>query len=205
MADFEKAYAPVKAWEGGWCNVPGDAGGETYAGVARAFYPNWPGWRLVDAAKKHSSFREGPAAFSAHLADVPGLADMVLEFYRVEWWDALGIECLPQKLADEIFEQSVNLGRAGAGKRVQRLCNSFNWHRHTGRPLFEDLVPDGVIGPKTIAALGTVLDQRPDMIRTLVHGLNCLQGSHYIDLAARSFTHRKFLAGWMTRTHDSKE
>ena len=37
MADFLKAYAPVRQWEGGWCNVPGDAGGENYAGIARAF------------------------------------------------------------------------------------------------------------------------------------------------------------------------
>ena len=37
MADFLISYAPLKAFEGGWCNVKGDAGGETYAGIARNF------------------------------------------------------------------------------------------------------------------------------------------------------------------------
>lgn len=43
MAIFEKAYDPVRQWEGGWCNVEGDRGGETYAGIARNFWPGWPG------------------------------------------------------------------------------------------------------------------------------------------------------------------
>ncbi len=29
MADFTIAYAPLAGFEGGWCNVPGDSGGET--------------------------------------------------------------------------------------------------------------------------------------------------------------------------------
>lgn len=67
-AVFESAYAPVKQWEGGWCDVPGDSGGETYAGIARNFFPNWRGWPLIDAAKRHNSFREGSSAFSRHLS-----------------------------------------------------------------------------------------------------------------------------------------
>ena len=43
MAIFKKAYEPVRQWEGGWCNVEGDRGGETYAGIARNFWPDWPG------------------------------------------------------------------------------------------------------------------------------------------------------------------
>lgn len=42
-ADFNIAYNPVRTFEGDWCNVPGDKGGETYAGIARAFFPDWPG------------------------------------------------------------------------------------------------------------------------------------------------------------------
>ena len=29
MADFSIAYAPLAGFEGGWCNVQGDSGGET--------------------------------------------------------------------------------------------------------------------------------------------------------------------------------
>ncbi len=199
MADFFKAYTPVKAWEGGWCDVPGDSGGETYAGIARNFWPNWFGWPLIDKAKAHSSFREGAGAFSRHLASLPGLDGMVTAFYRAEWWDRLGIENLPQGLADEIFEQAVNLGIGGAGKQLQRLCNALNYSRDSRRPLFDDLVVDGVPGPKTMQTLEILLRERR-ALKPLVYGLNCLQAAHYISLAARRPEMRKFLDGWLTRT-----
>lgn len=200
MAQFEHAYAPVKQWEGGWCDVPGDAGGETYAGIARNFFPKWRGWPIIDAARTHASFRTGPRAFSGHLDTLPALRDRVTDFYRTEWWDKMGIAHLPQDLANELFEQAVNLGRGGAGKLLQRLCNALNYDQTTGRPLFEDLNVDGVAGPKTLAALGRILERRPTVLGSMIHGLNCLQGAHYIAVAANAAPKRKFLNGWLTRT-----
>ena len=121
MAEFEQAYAPLRGFEGGWCNDVGDAGGETYGGIARNFFPHWQGWAIIDAAKNHSSWRQGANAFSRHLASIPGLTDLVTEWFRVEWWSRLGLARFPQSVANEIFEQSVNLGRGGAGKYLQRL------------------------------------------------------------------------------------
>lgn len=201
MADFLKAYAPVKQWEGGWCDVPGDAGGETYAGIARNFFPKWRGWPIIDAAKTHSSFRAGSRAFSGHLDTLPALRDLVTDFYRREWWDRMRIAHLPQNLANELFEQAVNLGRGGAGKLLQRLCNAMNYDQTTGRPLFDDLAVDGVAGPKTLAALARILEKRPTVLSPMIHGLNCLQGAHYIAVAASAAKKRKFLNGWLTRTH----
>ena len=200
MADFLKAYAPVKQWEGGWCNVPGDAGGETYAGIARAFFPTWRGWPIIDAEKNHTSYRQGATAFSRRLASVPGLADMVTDFYRREWWDRMRLDQLPQTVADEIFEQSVNLGRAGAGRYLQRLCNALNYDKRANERLFDDLTEDGAVGPKTLAALGLLLEKRA-ADATIVHALNGLQAAHYVGLGAKHFVHRKFMDGWLTRTH----
>lgn len=117
MADFSIAYAPLAGFEGGWCNVQGDSGGETYAGIARRYWPGWPGWKIIDGEKDHSSFASGASAFTRHLATVPGLSDLVSGWYRSEWWDRLGLAALPQDLANEIFEQSVNLGKGGSGKK----------------------------------------------------------------------------------------
>lgn len=39
MAEFALAYAPVKNFEGGWCDDFGDKGGETFCGCARNFFP----------------------------------------------------------------------------------------------------------------------------------------------------------------------
>ena len=59
---------------------------------------------------------------------------------------------------------------------------------------------DGVIGPRTLDALAALLARRTDE-KALVHALNCMQGAHYIELAACSPSQRKFVDGWMKRTH----
>lgn len=202
MADFLISYAPLKAFEGGWCNVKGDAGGETYAGIARNFFSGWSGWPVIDAAKQHSSFRAGSRAFSAHLATLPGLRDMVTDWYRVEWWDRMQLGQFPQIVADELFEQAVNLGRGGSGRYVQRLCNSFN--RRKGprgeERIFADLTEDGCLGPKSLTAMATLLAGRVTAA-IFVHALNGLQVAHYVGLGAKNFDNRKFMDGWLTRTY----
>lgn len=200
MAEFELACEPLKGFEGGWCNVPGDAGEETYGGIARAFFPQWKGWGIVDAAKSNSSFRQGATAFSRHLASIPGLADLVTDWYRVEWWNRMGLARFPQSVANEIFEQSVNMGRGGAGKYLQRLCNALNFSKAKGERLFTDLVEDGAVGPKTLDALSAILARRSGEA-DVVHALNCMQGAHYVGLAAKNFQHRQFMDGWMKRTY----
>lgn len=200
MADFEHAYAPVRQFEGGWCDIPGDRGGETYAGIARAFWPDWEGWSLVDAAKRHTSFSEGARTFSRHLESIPGLQDMVASWYRREWWERMGLASLPQVLADEIFEQAVNLGRGGAGRYLQRLCNALNYDRSSHKALFPDLAEDGAIGSKTLEALSLLLARRCSP-EDMVHWLNCLQGAHYVAIAAKNQDNRQFLDGWRSRTY----
>lgn len=204
MADFIKSYALVKKYEGGWCNVAGDAGGETYAGIARNFFPLWAGWGVVDAEKKHPSFKRGAAAFSAHLVVLLELQEWVRAWYEKEWWNKLGLAPMPQALADEIFEQSVNLGKGGHGKYLQRVCNAFNYDASRQARLFADLKEDGAIGQKTLAAIAMLLRTNlPE--KAFVHALNGMQVAHYVASASAKPSLRKFTVGWMTRTHDPKE
>ena len=200
MASFDVALEKLLQKEGGWCNVAGDAGGETYCGIARNYFGSWKGWPIVDAARPHSSFRQGATAFSRHLASIPGLADLVDDWYRTEWWNRMGLAQFPQPVANEIFEQSINLGRGGAGKYLQRLCNALNYSKPTGQRLFTDLVEDGAVGPKTLSALSAILARRSGQ-EDVVHALNCMQGAHYVGLAAKNYQHRQFMDGWMTRTY----
>ena len=113
MADFNLAYAPVAKWEGGWTLDSGDKGGETFRGCARNFFPNEPIWPVIDREKSHPSYKKGKAAFSAHLMGIPSLTGCVKGWYKKEWWDKLGLERFDQIVADELFEQAVNLGKAG--------------------------------------------------------------------------------------------
>ena len=203
-ADFALAYAPVAKWEGGWCHDFGDKGGETYCGCARNFFPNEPIWPVIDRAKSHPSYKQGKAAFSAHLASIPSLPGCIKGWYRKEWWDKLQLGQLDQIVANELFEQAVNLGAGGMGRSLQRLCNAFNYRRDDtpdGARLFDDLHADGVVGPKTLAALSIVLARNDP--RRIVHLLNCMQGAHYVNIAAAQFPLRKFcVGGWPTRTYD---
>ena len=199
MAEFEQSWALVRQFEGGWSNHKHDRGGETYAGIARNFFPDWTGWPLIDSWKKNVG--ADAKVLNKTLPTDGELQRCVADWYRREWWDKLGLSSLPQSLADEIFEQSVNLGMGGAVKKIQLLCNAYNWK--SGRPIFADLSVDGSIGPKTIAALRCLLETRADA-KTLCHALNCLQGAHYLELAARNPAQRQFTAGWMSRTHGAE-
>ena len=125
---------------------------------------------------------------------------MVEDWYRVEWWDRMGLGMLPQTLANELFEQAVNLGRGGAGRYLQRLCNALNYDKARKGELFPDLAEDGIIGTKTLAALTSLLKKRSNP-EDMVHWLNCLQGAHYVAIAAKTPGNRQFIDGWRTRTY----
>ena len=91
------------------------------------------------------------------------------------------------------------VGKSGSGKKVQIICNAYNY-QPGAKKLFADLKVDGAIGPKTLAALKIILANKANA-ESLVHALNCMQGAHYLELAAKKFTQRKYTVGWMKRTH----
>lgn len=95
MADFRPAYERMIRDEGGYVlhNVPGDRGGQTYAGIARNMHPKWPGWTVIDSGGT-------PAAQLVH------------DFYRVLFWDDIkGDQIADQMVASDIFNFYVNTGR----------------------------------------------------------------------------------------------
>lgn len=197
-SDFEKAYAALKDFEGGYANNIYDKGGETYAGISRKFWPNWQGWPIIDKAKVHSSFAEGARAFSKHLTQIDGLSELVKQFYYDEWWSPLQVCNLPQAIATEIFEQAVNLGRSSSCRYLQKMCNAMNYYE--GQRVFDkDLIEDGAIGPKTLSALEDIVDYRSH--DEVLHVLNVLQAGHYLNVASSERNQRCHLSGWLKRTH----
>ena len=93
----------------------------------------------------------------------------------------------------------MNLGKAGCGKKVQTVCNAYNYIK--GQTLFPDLAIDGAIGPKTLQALQKIILSGKAAAQSLVHALNCMQGCHYLELAAKKPSQRAFTVGWMKRTY----
>lgn len=197
MADFEKAYKLVADFEGTYSNDKNDRGGETYCGIARNFFPSWPGWKILDQEKRITN--GSVAKMKKALASNIEISALVRDWYRREWWDCLGLGSLEQALATEIFEQAVNLGKSGCGKKVQQICNAYNYQG--GNAIFPDLVVDGAIGPKTLSAIASIIMRGKADAKALVHAMNCMQGAHYIELAAKKPSQRVFTVGWMKRTH----
>lgn len=140
MADFNAAYDIVKKWEGGYANITLDKGGETMYGISRKFFPEWEGWKVVDANK--------PLKQGAFLPDSK-IYKYVHDFYRINFWNKMnGDKIQDQKVANFIFDWFVNSGRT-ALKYIQRSIG------------IED---DGIVGAKTIE---TINNHGSELVETL--------------------------------------
>ncbi len=186
MADFMKAYPKLALAEGLYSNDPDDTGGETVCGIARAFWPRWSGWAVVDAAKKD-------AGFPGNLKAKPALTAAVHAFYREVFWDRFCLDELDQFLAYELFEQAVNLGEGRMVKHLQQTLNTLNYQNKFG----DDLVVDGAFGPKSLQRLRRVAGDGRS--RAIQYGVNGLQCSYYITLGLSSPVKRKYTSGWLAQ------
>lgn len=108
MADFLPAYERMIANEGGYrlVDVPGDRGGQTYAGISRRSWPNWAGWRTLDAGQTPE-------------------ASEVRQFYRDNFWSPMRLdEAQSQRIASTLFDFAVNAGPATAAKLAQIIVGT---------------------------------------------------------------------------------
>lgn len=108
MAEFLPAFASMILHEGGYTlhNVPGDRGGQTYAGISRKNWPRWPGWVVLDAGGD------------------PPVAE-VREFYRANFWTPLQLDQVEhQPVARTLFDFAVNAGTTTAAKLAQLVAGA---------------------------------------------------------------------------------
>jgi len=187
MANFNPAFKRTLVHEGEYVSDPRDRGGETYKGIARRRHPGWEGWARIDKAKRRRGF---PASLRSDAA----LQAEVGNFYRRTFWEPLQGDALPdQAIAEELFDSAVNMGLTRATEFLQRALNVLN----RGGKLYADLVVDGDLGSKTLAALHAYLKKDPAEL--LLKVLNVLQGAHYIQLMTQSPVQEAFARGWFKR------
>jgi len=181
---FANALSNVMGVEGGYANLEGDKGGETYKGIARNYHKLWAGWNLLDRLKDRY-----PVAFEAEAANDVTLQRLVSQFYRGNYWDKFRGDDLPYVVAEELLEQSINLGTwKTAGKQLQKALNLLNRNER----LFNDLKVDGFVGNATVSAVRKVNERR------LVKVLNGLQFMRYYELDTKNPENERF-AGWFDR------
>lgn len=187
MANFMIGYRKTATIEGGYSNNPNDRGGETFKGISRKNFPNWPGWSLIDDLKRTTGF-------PSILINQPRLQDLLLDFYKKEFWDALMLDyAANQEIANELYDTAVNCGTGVAGTFLQRVLNVSN---QEGK-YYKDLKVDGQVGSVTISALNS----HPKPLNIL-KALNALQGAKYISICEANPSQEAFFNGWMNRVNE---
>lgn len=171
----------------GYSNHGADRGGETVFGIARNFHPNWPGWQIVDAAKKRPGF---PGNIS-HTELWP----LVEEFYAEHFWKEWGGDVIPSStICEEMFDTAVNAHPRRAVRFLQEALNLLNMNEQK----WKDLEIDGRFGPNTFKAVEACLSGWRGE-RYLYRYLNMLQGEHYIEIMRKRPSQEVFARGWTER------
>lgn len=197
-AVFELAYGPMRKKEGigsgGYGNRERDRGGETFNGISRVKWPAAGVWPIIDRLKQLPGF---PGILDAHVE----LEAATSAFYRANFWEPLGLGwCDDQVIANELFEQAVNLGGGTSARNLQEALNILNTRENNiGKvvQMWPDLKVDGFAGPVTIECLKDCIQaNRRD---ALFGWLNVLQGDDYKRIIQADPSQRVNAAGWVSR------
>ena len=112
MNNYTSIIKRILLHEGGYCNVKGDTGGETYRGISRVHNPTWNGWKIIDNQKL------------VHNQILPELENEVYQFYYKKYWLANGLHLIKDySLQYIIFDWVINSG-VFAIKKVQEYVSA---------------------------------------------------------------------------------
>jgi lysozyme family protein len=172
---FNEALNIVLSHEGGYANVTGDRGGETYRGISRVNWPNWPGWQIVDQNK--------PLKNNQVIKNTL-LENLVSIFYKIQFWDAIEADKLPSSIRPLVFDFAVNSGTKTAITSLQKVLVDT-----TGKKI----AIDGRIGPQTIALANQL---QP---KVLFDNYKQARLEFYSKIVENNPGQKKFLKGWLNR------
>ena len=183
--DFQISFNKALSSEGIISNNKSDHGGFTYKGISRVKHPTWPGWQIIDSHVE--------TGYIPSLLNDAALQNLVIEFYRTEFWNKLQADLLPtQLIADELLESSINLGVSETAENLQRTINLLN---RNGK-VYSDITTDGVIGNQTLEALKKCFATNGEKL--IYNILNFYQAKHYIEIMEKDRTQEIFI-GWFNR------
>lgn len=163
--------------EGGFVNHPSDPGGAT----------NWGITQRVARAN----------GYTGDMRNLP--KQTAREIYRREYIEKpgfLGLAEIDTLVAEEVIDSGVNVGSQRAATWFQQALNVLNRRQKD----YEDVVEDGVIGPRTLAAFGALQKKRgiSTTRRLMLKALNGLQFMHYYSLAKdKNSKFQDFMPGWI--------
>jgi len=177
---FAEALNIVLSHEGGYANVAGDKGGETYKGISRVNWPNWPGWQIIDQNKPLKNNQ----VINSVLLD-----NLVSVFYKTQFWDKIKADQLPKTIRTLVFDFAVNSGTSTAVRSLQKVLSDT-----TGKKI----AIDGIIGAQTIALANQV---QP---KVLFDNYKNARLQFFNNIVANNPSQKKFLKGWLNRLNSFK-
>ncbi len=161
-----------------YTNNPADSGGPTKFGITQ---------------KTLSAYR----GRSVTPADVAALSEKeAREIYEKLYWHGPNFSKISSALVGEkLADIGVNMGQARAGTFFQRALNGLN----AGGKHWPDMVEDGAVGPKTLAAWEAFvrLRGRANAELVMMRYLNGLQLAFYDNLVRTRPKDEEFLYGWI--------
>ena len=118
-------------------------------------------------------------------ADMRALTpEIIAPMYKMKYWNSSYCEVLPKGLDYVVFDFAVN---AGTGRSVKTLQQAIG------------CVADGVIGPKTMAAIN---DAEP---KDLIAKFSDARADFYQGIVARKPDQTRFIKGWLNRVEESRK
>ena len=160
--NFDKCFELVLEHEGKYVNDPRDPGGRTNLGVTQRAWETHLNRSVTET-------------------EMRGLTpEAVKPFYKLNYWDKIKGDQLPNGVDYAAFDLAVNSGTGRAARYLQQIAGTF---------------PDGVIGPKSLEAIkacdpGQVVDALCDM---------------RLDFLKRLPTFATFGKGWSRRVAEVKD
>lgn len=155
----------------------GDAGGETYCGIARNANPKWEGWKIVDKNK--------PLKYNQKIKD-DKLAQMVRDLYYEKYYKPIKADQIDDDMiAAHLFCHGVNAGLKASVKLLQKAINKV---------CKQNIQVDGIIGKVTLsyANNGT-------FAKLIASEFIAQRNAFYRAIVAKNKTQAKFLNGWLNR------
>jgi lysozyme family protein len=166
---LEQMIDDVLRREGGFVDHPSDRGGPTKYGITQA------------TLSRH-------LGRTATVAEVRRLTqERAREIYRRDYFEAPGIDQLPERVQALLFDSAVNHGPARAIRFLQRVANDAG---------FGPLAEDGMAGPATRASAMAAEQVMQDWLTAALVEERRLFYHRIVD---NDPAQRAFLAGWMGR------
>ena len=174
--DFLIALNFILRQEGGWSDHKDDPGGATNYGISLRFLRRQ---QIINGDLD----RDGDID-----EDDIKLVDFSIasELYLKNWWERYDYGVFNLEVAKRIFSFSINMGPRTAHRLVQRAARANGRH----------LVEDGVLGPKSRAAISAIDPEK------FIIALRSEAAGHYRVLIERNGDFKSFENGWLNRAYE---